>query len=280
MKSPKKSMIKLTRNEFDNSPIKSFHKMNSSSPIKFKRLISSNNIAGINQEKISNKNSIKESFSIKKYYWEKINNRIPEESESSYLEKGTKNNNYYINYIRNIYEREPHLNKETFVKTPSHKIMNITKFDDSGGKLMKRRFSEFSNQFLSLNLHKKFYAEKGQHISSPINKKIKSENLNNLIKKKKSNEIENLRKHSSNLSKSKNKSKHKSKGISKDKNKNKNDDKKSKNNIKNKKIKEKIKTNDNDIEISTKVESVNDNKIKNKTIKFFLCCLVNDNELS
>ena len=278
-------MIKLTRNAFDNSPIKSFHKMKSSSPIKFKRFINCNNLEGLYQEKISNKNSNKECFSIKKYYWEKINNRIPEESENSYLEKGitrketkTKNNNYYINYIKNIYENEPHLNKETFIKTPSNKITTINKFEDSSGKLIKRRFSAFSDQFLRLNFHKKFCAEKGQYISSPINKKIRSANLNNLIKKKKSNEIEILRKHSSNLSKSKNKSKHKSKGISKDKNKN--NDKKSKNNIKNKKIKEKIKTNDNDIEISTKVESVNDNKIKNKTIKFFLCCLVNDNELS
>ena len=285
MNSPKKSMIKLTSNVFDNSPIKSFHRMKSSSPIKFKRFISSNNLAGLYQDKISNKNSIKECFSIKKYYWDKMNTRIPEESESSYLEPGiarketkTKNNNYYINYIKNIYENEHHLNKETFIKTPSNKITTINKFEDSSGKLIKRRFSAFSDQFLRLNFHKKFCAEKGQYISSPINKKIRSANLNNLIKKKKSNEIEILRKHSSNLSKSKNKSKHKSKGISKDKNKN--NDKKSKNNIQNKKIKEKIKTKDNDIEISTKVESVNNNKIKSKTIKFFLCCLVNDNELS
>ena len=285
MKSPKKSLI-MTRNVFYNSPIKSFHRMKSTSPIKFKRFISCNNLEGLYKDKISNKNSIKECFSIKKNYWGKMNTRIPEESESSYFEKGitgkeTKNNNYYINYIKNIYENEPHLNKETFIKTPSHKIMNIDKVDDSSGKLIKRRFSAFSDQFLRLNFHKKFCAEKGQHISSPIHKKLKSENLNNLIKKKKSNEIDILRKHSSNLSKSKNKSKHKSKGISKDKNKN--NDKKSKNNIQNKKNKEnkeKIKTKDNDIENSTKVESVNNNKIKNKTIKFFLCCLVNDNELS
>jgi hypothetical protein len=260
--------------------------MKSSSPLIFRKYTSCNNLAGIYQYKVSNKNSNRECFSIKKHYLEKINTRIPEESEGSNLEKEitrkeTKNNNYYINYIKNIYESEPHLNKETFIKTPNNKFKTYNKFDDSNGKLYKRRLSSFTDQLLCLNFHKKFCAEKGQHISSPIHKKLKSENLNNLIKKKKSNEIDILRKHSSNLSKSKNKSKHKSKGISKDKNKN--NDKKSKNNIQNKKNKEnkeKIKTKDNDIENSTKVESVNNNKIKNKTIKFFLCCLVNDNELS
>ena len=278
MKSPKRSMIKLTRKRFSNSPIKSFHRMKSSSPPNFKRLLSCNIIPGFRQEKISNKNSNKECFSIKKYYLEKINARILEESEGSNLEKEitrkeTKNNNYYINYIKNIYENESHLNKKTFIKTPNNK------FDNPSGNLYKRRFSVLSDQFLCLNFHKKFCAEKGQQTSSPINKK-KSAKLINLIKMKKSNELEVLRKHSNNLSKSKNKSKNKSKGLSKDKDKNKNNNKKNKNNIKIKKNKENIKIKDNDIEISTKVESVNSNKIKNKTIKNLLCCLVNDNELS
>jgi hypothetical protein len=286
MKSPKKSMIKLTRNHFNNSPIRSYNRMKSSSPLIFRKYTSCNNLAGLYQYKVSNKNSNRECFSIKKHYLEKINTRIPEESEGSNLEKEitrkeTKNNNYYINYIKNIYESEPHLNKETFIKTPNNKFKTYNKFDDSNGKLYKRRLSSFTDQLLCLNFHKKFCAEKGQHNTSPINK-MKSLKLNNLIKKKKSNEIDILRKHSNNLSKSKSKRKNKSKGISKDKDtdKYKNNDKKSKNNIENKKIKENIKIKDNDIQISTKVETLNNNKIKNKTIKNLLCCLINDNELS
>ena len=285
-------MIGFTRNQFNRSPIKSLQRMKTSTPINVKKYISSNNLRKLSQKNISRKNSNRECISIKKHYFEKINTRISEESESSNLEeenkknKENKNNNYYINYINNIYEREPHLNKETFIRTPKNGSKKFKKLDDINGKLYKRRNSAFSEQFMSLNFHKKFCTDKGQQVSSPINK-LKSSNLNKLFIKKESSEIEVLRHHSNNLNKrkdkgkSKNKCKSKSKGSSKDKNKN--SDKKLKSNIKIKKTTENLEIKDNDIEISTKVDTVNvenSNKIKNKTLKNILCCLLNDNELS
>jgi len=294
MYSPKKRMIRLSSNHLNRSPLKTFHRMKSSTPLNTKRFISSNNLGRYTHEKLSRKNSNKESFSIRKHQFEKINTRIIEESESSNLNEEnkkneTKNNNYYINYINNIYEREPHLNKENFIKTPSNKIKKYKKLDDINGNLYKRRFSAFSEQFMNLNFHKKYCADKGQHVTSPISK-LTSSKLNNLIKKKKSSEIIILRNHSNNVnkqkdkekSKGKSKNKSKSKGISKEKCKN--SDKKLKSNIKLKKIKENTEIKDNEIEISTKVETVNtasnNTKIKNKKLKNLLCCLVNDNDLS
>lgn len=287
MYSPKKSIIGFTRNQLNRSPIKSFHRMKSSSPIKVKKYISSNNLRKLSQKKNkSRKNSNKECFSIKKHYFEKINTRILEESESSNLEEeNKKNNNYYINYINNMYESEPHLNKETFIRTPKNGSKKFKKLDDINGKLYKRRNSAFCEQFMSLNFHKKFCSDKGHQVSSPINK-LKSSNLSKFIKKE-SSEIELLRLHSNNKNnrkdkgKSKNKSKSKSKGSNKDKNKN--SDKKIKSNFKIKKTTDNLEIKDNDIEISTKVDTVNAEnniKIKNKKLKNLLCCLLNDNDLS
>lgn len=288
MYSPKKSMIKLTRKQLNKSPIKRYHRMKSSTPLNLKKFISSNNLGKLSQEKISSKNSNKECFSFKKHYFDKINTWIPEESENSNIEeenkkKETKNNNYYINYVNNIYENEHHLKKQTMIKTPSNKIKSYKKLEDLTGNVYKRRLSSFSEQFMSLNFHKKFCAEKGQQ-ASPPNNKLRSSKLNSLFEKKKSNEAEILRKYSSNINKikekSKSKSKSKSKGTSKEKCRF--SDKKIKNNLKIKKTKENIDIKDNDIEISTKVDTVNtvSSKIKNKKLKSLFCCLVNDNDLS
>ena len=292
MYSPKKSMIRYSSNYLNNSPFKIFNRMKSSTPLNKKRFISSNNLGRYTHEKLSRKNSKKDCFTIRKHQFDKINTRIIEESESSNFDEEnkkneTKNNNYYINYINNIYEREPHLNKENFIKTPCNKIKIYKKLDDINGNLYKRRFSELSEQYMNLNFHKKFCADKGQHVSTPISK-LTSSKLNNLIKKKKSSEIIISKNHSNNVnkqkdkekSKGKNKNKSKSKGISKEKCKN--SDKKLKSNIKLKKIKENTEIKDNEIEISTKtVNTVSNNtKIKNKKLKNLLCCLVNDNDLS
>jgi hypothetical protein len=250
----------------------------SSIPLNLKKFISCSNIIRLNQEKLSNKNSLKESYSIKKHYFDKINTSIPEESESfSNVEetkkrKDTKNHNYYLNYIKNLYENEAHLNKETFIKSPSNKKTSIRKYS-SNTQLFKRSNSSVNHQLLTLNFHKKFCVEKGQRI--PTQNKMKSAKLNNLLKKKKSSPNEILRIHN-NISKPKDKSKNKSKDTCR------NNDKKSKDNSKNKKkVKEsKIKIKKTDTKTSTKVETLNSCKIKNKTIKNLFCCFVNDNDLS
>jgi hypothetical protein len=256
----------------------------SSIPLNLKKFISCSNIIGLNQEKLSNKNSHKESYSIKKHYFDKINTSIPEESESfSNVEetkkrKDTKNHNYYLNYIKNLYENEAHLNKETFIKCPSNKKNNIKKYS-SNTQLFKRSNSSVNHQFLTLNFHKKFCVEKGQRI--PTQNKMKSAKLNNLLKKKKPSEKEILKIHS-NISKPKNKSKTKSKSKCTSKEKSKKNDKKSRENSKSKKkFKEsKMKIKKTDTKASTKTETLNSCKIKNKAIKNLFCCFVNENDLS
>ena len=282
MNSLKKNMIRSTRNQFNKSP-KNMKRRRSSMPLNLKESIDCSNIIRLNQEKLSNINTHKDSYSIKKNYFDKINTSIPEESESfSNVEETNKkrdinHNDYYLNYIKNLYENETHLNKETFIKVPSNKKTCITKYENSNKKLFKRRNSSVIDQLLNLNFHKKFCDEKGQLI--PVPNKIKSAKLNNLLKKKKSSKNEILRIHN-NISKPKDKSKNKSKGKSKEKCRN--NDKKSKENSKNKKkAKEsKIKIKETVTKTSTKVETLNSCKIKNKTIKNLFCCFVNENDLS
>lgn len=134
---------------------------------------------------------------------------------------------------------------------------------------------------MTLNFHKKFCVEKGQRIPQP--NKMKSAKLNNLLKNKKLSGNDDLKIHT-NISKPKDKSKSKSKSKSKvaSKNKSKNKGKKSKNNsnIKNKVKEVKIKVKEIDTKSSTKAETINNFKIKNKTLKNLFCCLVNENVLS
>ena len=225
-------MIGSTRNLFNKSPKNMKRRRSSSIPLNLKESINCSNIIRLNQEKLSNINTHKDSYSIKKYYFDKINTSIPEESESfSKVEEASKkrdiiHNDYYLNYIKNLYENETHLNKETFIKIPSNKQKCIKKYEHSNIKLFKRRNSSLSDQLLNLNFHKKFCDEKGQLIPAP--NKIKSAKLNNLLKKKKSSPNEILRIHN-NISKPKDKSKNKSKDKCI------NNDKKSKDNSKNKK---------------------------------------------
>ncbi len=293
MNSLKKSMISSTRNQFSKSPILKLERRKSSIPLNLKKFISYDNLVGLSQEKISNKNSHKESYSIRKHQFSKINTSIPEESESfSNCEeiknrKESNHNEYYINYINNLYEKETHLNKEILIKTPSSKKTNLKKYDDPKIKF-KRRNSASIDHLLNLNFHKKFCVEKGQKIPTPS--KMKSAKLNNLLKKKKLSDNDDVLKINNNISKSKDKSKSKSKNKSKSKvsskdkskDKSKNNDKKSKNNSNSKKnVKEiKMKIKETDSKTETKTETINSCKIKNKTIKSLLCCLVNENNLS
>ena len=277
-------MIRSTRNQFSKSS-KKMKRRRSPIPLNLKKFISSSNIVRLNKEKLSTKNSHKDSYSIKKHCFDKINTSIPEELESfSNVEEAkkkkdsNKNDDYYLNYIKNLYENETHLNRATFIKTQSNKKIGFKKYDDSNQKLFKRRNSSVSDQLLNLNFHKKYCVEKGQRI--PTQSKIKSAKFNNLLKKKKPSDNEILRIHSTiSKQKDKSKSKSKSKHTSKEKYKN---DKKSKDNSNNKKkVKEsKMKIKETYTKASTKTETLNNCKIKNRTIKNFFCCLVNDIDLS
>jgi len=285
MNSLKKSMIRSTRKQFSKSSIKNMQRRKSSTLLNLKKFISCNNIVRLSQDKASNKNSHKDCYSIKKHYFDTINTSIPEESESCSNEtnknKDTNNNDYYLKYIKKLYENESHLNKETFLKSPSSKKTSIKKYDDSNKKFYKRRNSAVNDQLLTLNFHKKFCVEKGQKIPQP--NKMKSAKLNNLLKNKKLSGNDVLKIHT-NISKPKDKKKSKSKSKSKvsNKDKSKNKDKKSKNNSNSKtKVKEvKIKVKESDTKSSTKAETINNLKIKNKTLKNLFCCLVNENNLS
>ena len=195
-------MIRSTRNQFSKSP-KKMKRRRSSIPLNLKKFLSSSNIMRLNKEKLSTKNSHKDSYSIKKHCFDKINTSIPEELESfSNVEEAkkkkdsNKNDDYYLNYIKNLYENETHLNRATFIKTQSNKKIGFKKYDDSNQKLFKRRNSSVSDQLLNLNFHKKYCVEKGIFIKNIVLKKdnefqhkVKLKVLNSIIYLKRKNEV-------------------------------------------------------------------------------------------
>lgn len=308
--SPNKITIKNTRNEFTNSPLKNRKRRKSSIPLQLRELIKNNCFNQISTEG-STKNSKKGELSGKKRYVKDIiNTSIPEESENSSNNKEDKkanakmeqnnkdnkneigNKNYYIHYIKNIYEKESHLNKENILKSEKKKANHYEKFIE--GKrhfkpIYKRRNSELNNLNLKSNFHNfNFNMDK-----EPLRSSIKSSTI---IDKKKSSEMEELI-HKKNI-KEKNKSKKKKKEKHKNKNKENHNNKEVKNNPinnfncdspkkssgsinKQKKVKEKEL-----LENEKKTENENNNENKNvknqkmNKLKKLFCCLINKCESS
>ena len=308
--SPNRITIKNARNEFINSPLKYKKRRKSSIPLQLREFIKNNGFNQINTD-ASTKNCKKVELSGKKFYVKNIiNSSIPEESENSsnnkkdqktkvkrkQIKKETKNeienNNYYIHYIKNIYEKEPHLNQENILKSEKKKTNDDYKKFLEGKKFFRkhrRRNSELSNIFLKSNLHNiNFNMDK-----EPKRSSIKSSTI---IDKQKNTEMAGLI-HKKNV-KEKIKSNRKNK-EKKHKNKENHDDKEDKDNLiynlncdSPKKsvgsinIKKKVKENE-ILEIEKKIENGYNNENKNiknhkkmNKLKRFFCCLINKCESS
>lgn len=291
----KKIANKSTRKEFNKSPLKS------SIPIQLIEFIKNHNLNQITPE-AAQKNSYKEDSSPKKYSLNNMtNNNIPEVSEKSSDNKKEKNkkekkkkskkkgrgdNNYYIHYIKNVYENEAHLNKENLLNNISNKINNEkdSKIIESNKKSRYwRRNSALNENLFKCNFHNNNLIIDKEQIdkrkSGSIIDKIKIENLGSFFHKKL---LEKKEKKISKLNNNKNKTRHKNK----DKSKNKNNDEKisdkekdlNKDNIKNIKKKE-IFENEKKTDIENKSESI---KIQKTSIfkKVFFCCFINNGDSS
>jgi hypothetical protein len=291
---PKKSTIKLARKQLKKSPIQYRKRRKSSIPLKLRQFITNNNINKIDP-KLSCKNNFQGEISSKNEQKEDIiNTNIPEVSENSSNikeERKTKikkikhkkknnneNNNYFIHYIKNVYENESHLNKENIIKSAKKNINDsFLKFVESNKTFHntagKRRNSAFNGNFMKSNFHN-------------INLGLDKEQLNrkvpySIINKKKSAEIGSLL-HKKNLDNKEKeivkkyftKSKHKNKD-----NKHKDKDKTIKNSdiaTHKKKIKEKeTLAEENENENKVNIETIKTKK--QSKIKKFLCCIINDN---
>jgi hypothetical protein len=295
---PKKSTIKLARKQLKKSPIQYRKRRKSSIPLKLRQFITNNNINKIDP-KLSCKNNFQGEISSKNEQKEDIiNTNIPEVSENSSNikeERKTKikkikhkkknnneNNNYFIHYIKNVYENESHLNKENIIKSAKKNINDsFLKFVESNKTFHntagKRRNSAFNGNFMKSNFHN-------------INLGLDKEQLNrkvpySIINKKKSAEIGTLL-HKKNLDNKEKeivkkyftRSKHKNKD-----NKHKDKDKTIKNSdiaTHKKKIKEKetlAEENENENKVNTENNIETIKTKKQSKIKKFLCCIINDN---
>ena len=326
--SPKKSRIKLTRNELNQSPTFMKRRRKSSIPLQLKEMLRNNCLNQITQDP-STKKSYKGEHTTSKYYLNNmINNSIPEVSEISSNnnkdekikeekkqkkkkkkkkeKKGKKenkkeieSNNYYIHYIKNIYENEPHLNKENIISSDNKKIndsyLKLIESNKNIKPVNRRRNSAIDKNFLKSNFHN-INIDKDQINSQKTEKilnKMKSSNILNIFHKKQLDEKEKIVKSFVNNSKSKSNHKNKEKSKNKDKDKIKEKDKDDENIINNvnninefrnsitkiKKIKQK---NSFDNERKTETEN-NTEKLKiNKKCRFkkLFCCFINNGDSS
>jgi hypothetical protein len=300
MHTPKKNFKRSSKRLLTNTHLKYRGRRHSLNPLELKKFVS-NDLTNIDPEKKTLRKSLKNdlNLSYKNIYLQEINSRIPEvpESLSNSIEekknsqlkskKGiVQNNKYFINVIKNVYENENHLNKNSLIKKKSNYLnSSFTNHLDSNKRFInnsKRRNSAVNKDFMGLNFDKNIIMEKlnmNRNISSTNVHKLKNSEINNLLHKKNLNTEEKelvktyFKKGKNNIPK---------KGKDKSKNKNKSSGKKSKKNNENtnskKKIKEREKDKDNDIENSTKAETAT-NSAK-KSFKKFFCCLINNDNSS
>ena len=340
-KSPSnKNTIKLARNELIKSPLKYRERRKSYIPQNALAFIRNNDLNQIKPE-ITKYSCKGESSTKKKYLKEISNTNIPEESEyfnknsvkknkkgkkakkNKKEKKGQKekeeikneieNNNYYIHYIKNVYEDENHLNKKNIIKSAGKENNEIkVKFLESNRNvksLHKRRNSALNKNIFKSNLNNVNLLLDKEQINqkipfSIINKKKSVEistliPKNNLDEKKKETVKSFLHKNSSsknkirhkNKERKKSKDKEKEKDKEKDKNKgkdkeiendkvidleNNNDDNKKKDDCSNQKEKELL-----DNEIKTEMDTNNkSSKIKKKKKFKFLCCFFGNGDSS
>jgi len=224
------------------------------------------------------------------------NNEKSERKDKKDKKNEIENNNYYIHYIKNVYENESHLNKDNLFKSANKNnninetLMNFLESNKNIKPVFKRRNSAMNKELFKSNLvNKHLLLDKIQINSklpeSIINKK-KSQDII-LHKKKDVKEKENAKSHLYNTSGNKNKSKNKNKDKKKYKDKNKtkekdkNKDSNEENNIntenQKKNVKEKeILENEKKTETENNIENTKIKKI-NK-FKKFLCCFINNGD--
>ena len=302
MNTPKKGFKRSSKRLLTNANLKYRGKRHSLNPGDIKNFLSSD-LTNINQENKVLRKSLKNdlNLSYKNIYLKELNSSIPEvpESVSNSIEekKNSKikskknivqNNKYFINVIKNVYENEHHLNKNSLIKKKSNYInSSFTNNQDSNNKttnIFKRRNSAVNKDLFGLNFDKNIIMEKlnmnNRNVSSTNVHKLKNDEINNLLHKKNLNNEEKeivktyFRKGRNSMPKKGNKSKNKNKSKVSGKKSKKNNE-----NINNKKkVKEPDKVKDNDIENSTKAETVT-NSTKKK-FKKFLCCLINNDNSS
>lgn len=328
--SPIKNTIKIARKEFAKTP-KYKKRRKSSIPLQLVEFIKNNEL---NQNKNeSTKNSYRIDFSGKKNYLRDIiNSSIPEESENSsninnkddknkkdkkenkQTKNGIENNNYYIHYIKNVYENEPHFKKNRILK--SEKKLNnedFKKFEENNENMRlsyKRRHSCFNKNVLKSNTNNLNMILEKENLNSKLNNSIinkkKVVKLSSLIHKKKNleeREKDHIKVYNNSHGKNNkisNKDKKKTKKKEKDKDKEKEDGKE------NNKEKDKFMDEENNIilESTKKDENINkkkkvkqktsiesdkkeeiENNTSNKTnikskFKKFLCCFINNEDSS
>jgi hypothetical protein len=298
MHTPKKNFKRSSKRLLTNTHLKYRGRRHSLNPLELKKFVS-NDLTNIDPEKKTLRKSLKNdlNLSYKNIYLQEINSRIPEvpESLSNSIEekknsqlkskKGiVQNNKYFINVIKNVYENENHLNKNSLIKKKSNYLnSSFTNHLDSNKRFInnsKRRNSAVNKDFMGLNFDKNIIMEKlnmNRNISSTNVHKLKNSEINNLLHKKNLNTEEKeivktyFKKGRNSIPK---KGKDKSKKRSKSKNSGKKSKKSNENINNNKKVKEVDKVKDNDIENSTKAETAT-NSTKKK-FKKFLCCLINN----
>jgi hypothetical protein len=303
MHTPKKGFKRSSKRLLTNSHLKYRGRRHSLNPGDLKNFVSSD-LTNINQENKVLRKSLKNdlNLSYKNIYLKELNSSIPEVPESvsnnSIEEKKNstlkskknivQNNKYYINVIKNVYENEHHLNKNSLIKKKS-KFLNSSFINnqDSNKKtinIFKRRNSAVNKDLFRLNFDKNIVMEKlnmNRNISSTNVHKLKNDEVNTLLHKKNLNTEEKeivktyFKKGRNSIPK---KGKDKSKKRSKSKNSGKKSKKSNENINNNKKVKEVDKVKDNDIENSTKAETAT-NSTKKK-FKKFLCCLINNDNSS
>ena len=298
MNTPKKSVRRSSKRLLTNSHLKYRGRRHSLNPVELKKFIS-NDLTNIKPDNNNIRNSLKNNLNLsyKNIYLKDLNSSIPEvpESISNSIEekknsvlKSKKNivqtNKYFINVIKNVYENENHLNKNSIIKKKYNNLeSSFTNHLDPNKKWIfnsKRRNSAVNKDFFGLNFDKNIIMEKlnmNRNASSTNVHKLKNDELNNLLHKK------NLNNEEKEIVKTYfKKNKYKSSKRGKDKNKTKSSGKKNKKSNENKnnkkKVKEREKAKDNDIENSTKAETVT-NSAKKK-FKKFLCCLINNDNSS
>jgi hypothetical protein len=302
MHTPKKNFKRSSKRLLTNTHLKYRGRRHSLNPLELKKFVS-NDLTNIDPEKKTLRKSLKNdlNLSYKNIYLQEINSRIPEvpESLSNSIEekknsqlkskKGiVQNNKYFINVIKNVYENENHLNKNSLIKKKSNYLnSSFTNHLDSNKRFInnsKRRNSAVNKDLMGLNFDKNIIMEKlnmNRNISSTNVHKLKNSEINNLLHKKNLNTEEKeivktyFKKGRNSIPK---KGKDKSKKRSKSKNSGKKSKKSNENINNNKKVKEVDKVKDNDIENSTKAETAT-NSTKKK-FKKFLCCLINNDNSS
>ena len=324
--SPQKNTISKARKELNSSPLKIRKRRKSSMPLKLVDFINQmkqdsttklsyigdfsnkrNHLRKIPEE--SENSSIKENENKKgkkqrKHKKAKSDKKKDKNEKNEKIEKNEKKekkenkdkkneieNNYYIHYIKNVYENEPHFNKDNIFKSANKNnnetLINFLESNKNIKPIFKRRNSAMNKDIFKSNLmNKHLFLDKIQIDSklpvSIINKK-KSGNIV-FHKKKDVKEKEKVKSYLNNNIGNNNKSKNKNKDIKiyKDKNKtkDKNKDSNEENNINTENQKKDIKEKE---ILENEKKTDNNEHIKIKKInkfKKFLCCFINNSDNS